>query len=67
LIIHDKNKRAQQSHKQNNLKTMTTPRFFLVDKLMIPNQTKPEFCLSESEKEKEKEKEEAQRTLCVYA
>jgi len=46
---------------------MTTPRFFLVDKLMIPNQTKPEFCLSESEKEKEKEKEEAQRTLCVYA
>jgi len=34
---------------------------------MIPNQTKPEFCLSESEKEKEKEKEEAQRTLCVYA
>jgi len=32
---------------------------------MIPNQTKPEFCLSESEKEKEKE--EAQRTLCVYA
>lgn len=40
LRIHDKNKRAQQSHKQNNLKTMTTPRFFLVDKLMIPNQTK---------------------------
>jgi len=34
---------------------------------MIPNQTKPEFCLSESEKEKEKEKEEAQRSLCVYA
>uniref|UniRef100_A0A6M2F8N6 Uncharacterized protein n=1 Tax=Populus davidiana TaxID=266767 RepID=A0A6M2F8N6_9ROSI len=40
LRIHDENKRAQQSHKQNNLKTITTTRFFLVDKWMIPNQTK---------------------------